>query len=371
MKRFTLFSIAAALLFSVQAQLVVRPAGYTVIGREDIEIANINNQKDSHRDTITALKLYGPKFNGGRGRISFGDQSSKYVLNAVVGELVKGSEYDTDILQLHGKCGTYITVGFTDTLASYDVAHGDQFKFNCDITSRGILVASDKRFKDNIKPINDALGAIENLNAVSYNLKPLHSSTLKSLQEDPETYGEKYKQDVEAFTKLQGQREANTLRYGFVAQEVQKVMPELVRTDADGYMYVDYIGLVPVLCEAINELRGEIARLTEKENAPQKTLAVSATSNLLSDITTPTLLQNIPNPFNVETSIRVILPDDVVRADIYVYDMQGKQIKSIPVNERGNSSVTIQGSELAAGMYIYALIADGKEVDSKRMILTK
>jgi hypothetical protein len=32
---------------------------------------------------------------------------------------------------------------------------------------------------------------------------------------------------------------------------------------------------------------------------------------------------------------------------------------------------TIQGSEFQAGMYLYSLIADGKEVDTKRMILTK
>jgi len=38
---------------------------------------------------------------------------------------------------------------------------------------------------------------------------------------------------------------------------------------------------------------------------------------------------------------------------------------------RGESSQWISGSELSAGMYLYALIVDGKEVDTKRMILTK
>ena len=48
-----------------------------------------------------------------------------------------------------------------------------------------------------------------------------------------------------------------------------------------------------------------------------------------------------------------------------------KQLKNIPIIDRGNGSVLIQGSELLAGMYIYTLIADGKEVDTKRMILTE
>jgi hypothetical protein len=35
------------------------------------------------------------------------------------------------------------------------------------------------------------------------------------------------------------------------------------------------------------------------------------------------------------------------------------------------SHATIKGSELRAGMYLYALIADGQEVDVKQMILTE
>jgi hypothetical protein len=51
--------------------------------------------------------------------------------------------------------------------------------------------------------------------------------------------------------------------------------------------------------------------------------------------------------------------------------MQGKQISHYPVYERGNGSITITGGTLEPGMYMYALIADGKEVDTKRMILTE
>lgn len=40
------------------------------------------------------------------------------------------------------------------------------------------------------------------------------------------------------------------------------------------------------------------------------------------------------------------------------------------VTERNNASIKINGKELAAGMYIYSLIAENKEIDSKRMILT-
>ena len=61
----------------------------------------------------------------------------------------------------------------------------------------------------------------------------------------------------------------------------------------------------------------------------------------------------------------------VANASLYIYDMQGKQIKRVPVMQRGEGTGQIQGSELSAGMYIYTLIADNKMVDTKRMILTE
>ena len=41
------------------------------------------------------------------------------------------------------------------------------------------------------------------------------------------------------------------------------------------------------------------------------------------------------------------------------------------VSQRGDAAVTIPGNEFPAGMYIYTLIADGKVIDTKRVILTK
>jgi len=51
--------------------------------------------------------------------------------------------------------------------------------------------------------------------------------------------------------------------------------------------------------------------------------------------------------------------------------MQGSQLKQITLSSRGIGTKTISDSEFSAGIYLYALIADGKEIDVKRMILTK
>jgi hypothetical protein len=49
--------------------------------------------------------------------------------------------------------------------------------------------------------------------------------------------------------------------------------------------------------------------------------------------------------------------------------MQGTLVKSFPLELRGQGTVTVNGSELRAGVYLYTLIVNGKEADVKRMSL--
>ena len=164
------------------------------------------------------------------------------------------------------------------------------------------------------------------------------------------------------------------------------MLPHLVIEDSDGIKYADYNSLIPLLVLAVNELNVKVTQLTARLDALEEHAGdgeeVPSEEGLRSDsgdvdpdgidsLFNPALYQNIPNPFSADTHIRYCLPESVVQADLYIYDMQGHQIKRIRVEGRGESTVTIHGSELQAGMYIYALIADGQEIDSKRMILTK
>ncbi|MBQ9863773.1 MAG: T9SS type A sorting domain-containing protein [Bacteroidales bacterium] len=82
------------------------------------------------------------------------------------------------------------------------------------------------------------------------------------------------------------------------------------------------------------------------------------------------LYQNTPNPFTAQTEIRFSLPDDAPQAYIYIFDMTGKMQKQIPVDP-DQQSVTINGYELSAGIYLYSLVVGGQEIDTKRMILSK
>jgi hypothetical protein len=187
--------------------------------------------------------------------------------------------------------------------------------------------------------------------------------------------------------------------YGYLAQELEKVFPDLVSQDSEGYYSVNYIGLIPIIIESLKDQKQQVEyqkqiitkqqeqidELTEllylsqgKEDNPGPAKLknggddVSYTTEL-PEITNngsgASLQQNIPNPFNQNTEIRFYIPENIITAKLCIYNLQGFQIKQITVTQRGDGSQIIYGSEFSPGIYLYTLIADGKEVDTKRMIL--
>jgi hypothetical protein len=50
---------------------------------------------------------------------------------------------------------------------------------------------------------------------------------------------------------------------GVIAQEVEEVFPELVKTDEQGYKRVNYVGLIAPLIEAVKELDDRVTRLEQ------------------------------------------------------------------------------------------------------------
>jgi len=130
-----------------------------------------------------------------------------------------------------------------------------------------------------------------------------------------------------------------------------------------------------VLVEAVKDQKSLI------DNLESEVEILKSGNNLKSEIIAPLdtgtdlfkncrLFQNTPNPFNRDTEIKFEISDDVITSTLIVFDMQGTQIRSYNIPERGSSSIIIYGFDLDPGMYMYSLIADGKEVGTKRMILT-
>ncbi len=130
--------------------------------------------------------------------------------------------------------------------------------------------------------------------------------------------------------------------------------------------------LIPLLVQSIGELSAKIEQLENpsgRQATPKQQAATACISN--SSISEASLSQNTPNPFVTSTDIKVNIPTSANTAMLNIYDLSGKQIKGIQVNERGEHSIYVTSEGLAPGMYIYSLIIDGKLIDTKRMVVTQ
>jgi hypothetical protein len=117
------------------------------------------------------------------------------------------------------------------TTGNWCVFYNSQTSTFNDLAVGTVYNYSDARAKTNIVPIKYGLSALSKLKPVNY-----------QLLKDPSG-------------------RTNHVEVGLLAQDVEVVMPELVRTDDEGKKLLNYIGLIPVLIKSIQELQQEIAEL--------------------------------------------------------------------------------------------------------------
>ena len=84
------------------------------------------------------------------------------------------------------------------------------------------------------------------------------------------------------------------------------------------------------------------------------------------------LYQNEPNPFNGTTIIRYYIPENIqLDAFMAFFDAYGNEIKKVKINETGAGKIEVNAQNVAAGIYTYSLLVNGKVVDTKKMIKNK
>jgi len=235
---------------------------------------------------------------------------------------------------------------------------------------------SDGRFKKDIKEDVSGLDFIKHLRPVSYVVDKTEVNKFLHVTDSASSQTE---------TKVIPMRQT-----GFIAQEVEALVKktgyvfsgvDAPKNENDPYG-IRYATFVVPLVKAVQELTAKIEE-QEKKAAEQEQKIIEQGMKIeslvnqldsksgINNNSSAVLLQNNPNPFTSETEIKMTLPENVGHATVTIFNLEGKQMKSIQVNDRGEVLVKILGSELSAGMYLYALIADGKVVDTKRMILTE
>jgi len=108
-------------------------------------------------------------------------------------------------------------------------------------TTSGSVDASDRRFKNQITPLDSALHKLVQLQGVSFTWDT---------------------------TNTAGKLFPGGKHHGVIAQDIEPIVPEVVRTDEQGYKYVNYAHLVPLLIESIKQMQqthtDEIAALKKR-----------------------------------------------------------------------------------------------------------
>lgn len=235
----------------------------------------------------------------------------------------------------------------------------------------GIVQLSDSTVKTNISPLTSTLSKIQTLNGISYDLKDDIENTRQQ--------------------KLPIKNSVLSKRIGLLAQDVEKVYPEVIRTFTDGSKGIMYTDLIAVLIEGMKELNDSLtnisvqyANLQNRVDSLQEQLRIlmqnlspqtrapkqNSERNIDNSVKEAALYQNVPNPFNQITEISYRLSSNARTAIIGIYDLNGKLIENYPLPTNVIAGkIQINAFDFEPGMYIYALIIDGAMIDSKRMIL--
>ncbi len=233
---------------------------------------------------------------------------------------------------------------------------------------------SDQNVKTNVQNLANSLDKVKQMRGVSYgwSSSAQNDMNLDSLQ-----------------------------HIGFIAQEIAAIEPLLTFTDDSSLVHVNYDRVAPLLVESVKELDTKnhtqdsiIQALDSINNDLETRLAYlencirnanictegNRTMNTEPNNTTNyrsvelvnansiILDQNIPNPFAENTVINYNIPAEVSEAKLLFYDLNGRIIKELIIEERGESKLTVYGTNLKTGVYTYSLIADGELIATKKMV---
>lgn len=299
-KLYLLIILISCLSITSKAQLRVLQNGRVQVGTLRLDGEDPLN--------VTTMQVFGPHGDMRSGsKLTFGDfgQFPYNGWNVFIGEY---GTTDSDQLWLHGKNGIYLTRGgqASNIIAYYNPASNSNFVFNTNLRVNGVDITSDARLKENVQSLQNPLDLLSHVSGVTYNYK--FSEINKYREPDKSKFTEEQSiqenasdmqtsMDAASIEKANRDKqlqnvidrkeaeEASRKRIGFLAQDVEKVLPELVKTDEDGVKSIDYIGFIPLLVESINEMRLTIQEQQNEIEMLQSLLSVETKSTLRSTST--------------------------------------------------------------------------------------
>jgi len=229
-----------------------------------------------------------------------------------------------------------------------------------DVKATGYITISDKRLKDNVSSYDSGLD--------------------KLLLIQPYTYN--YNGDAGLETNLK--------HFGVLAQDFEEVEPDAVgdylyeNKDLEGnvlesasYKYVQTEAIKYMLVNAVKEqqeiIEDQNDRITKLEELVKVLVDVQTESVDISQSSSSKALlgDNYPNPFDNSTRINYFLPEYASSAQINIFDMAGKLVREVDIDNTGNGVLEVNVSDITNGVYTYQMLVDGVVVDTKTMSVAK
>lgn len=209
-------SASGSLTLPAETGTLVSTASIGAVSSSMIANGTIVNEDISASAAIAVSKLAASTISG----VTLGNN-----LNTLtIGSYLTGTSYNGSSAVTIGANASSSNVG--DTLVARD-ASGD-FTAGT-ITATIVNATSDINLKENIKPLQNSIDALNQINGVSFEWKKDSSKSI-----------------------------------GVIAQEIEEILPELV-SEVDGNKTVNYNGLIGILIEAVKELSKEVEELKKSK----------------------------------------------------------------------------------------------------------
>jgi hypothetical protein len=278
----------------------------------------------------------------------------------------------------YGYGGYFTSVDGTGLHASTnsDLSYAAEFIGDVNVTGQ-LYQTSDKNLKKNIQELANAMSIINKLKPKNYEFR---------------------NEDKYASLHL-----AKGNHYGLIAQELEEVLPNLVKEsrhelesskalsvkptatgkpatvkqekeakETINIKAVNYVELIPIIIKGMQEQEATIQKQNAKiEELTQLVNKLSLNTNTSGSVKLAgaSLGQSTPNPNSASARISYTIPTGFLKAELIINNEGGQKVKQVQLNKRG--LVDIDTSRLSAGAYFYTLYVNGAPVDTKKMVVVR
>jgi hypothetical protein len=354
-------------------------SGYAVYGEGPVAIYGYGQGSESRGTGVYGEGVYGVYgYSTGDFNVNSDGTNSYgvYGYNESIGSGVKGLSQGPGVYG--GSSNSYGVYGTTANASSY----AGYFNGKVNATG-GYYTISDSKFKQNITTITSAMDVINKLQPKSYEYKQEGSYKEMNLPKGK--------------------------HFGLVAQEVEKVLPDLVHesqfntqlaqlpapvkpgtkqvtkdstqktAEKIDFKAVNYLELIPIMVKAMQEQQQQIEILLAKNKVLEEKIQTLETSqlnrsghnDLMVNISSAYLEQSIPNPTGSAAIIRYFIPQGSSTAQLLLTNIKGQILKQVALNGKGPGQVTLNVATLTAGTYTYSLWVDGAQTDSRKLVVAR